>query len=276
VDNHPKEKKMKKWMMAMMVLALAASASAAEKKAKKAEADAEAAKAGWTTALNAGLTMTDGNSETMAVNASLVTEGEKDGLGSVIAGIEANYGENTAKTETENEDGSVTVTETDETTIENAKAYVNVKKTLSPKTFASLDGSVLYDDIALIDYRAMLGPGLGFYVVKNDKRELSLEAGSSYVWEKLDGESNAYLALRFAERYTCQITETAKLVQSLEYVPEAEDFDNYLLTAEAGIEAAINDHLSLRVVLQDKYDNTPAPGAERNDVSLIAGLSYTL
>ena len=58
--------------------------------------------------------------------------------------------------------------------------------------------------------------------------------------------------------------------------PAAEDFDNYLLTGEIGVEAAISDHLSLRVVVQDKYDNTPAPGAERNDLSLIAGLGLSL
>ena len=62
----------------------------------------------------------------------------------------------------------------------------------------------------------------------------------------------------------------------MEYLPEAEDFDNYLLTAEVGIEAAVSTRVSLRVVLQDKYDNTPALGAERNDLSLIAGLGFTL
>jgi len=252
---------MKKFLLVLAALAVAGSASAAEKKAAKAEEAVK--KDGFTTALNAGLTMTDGNSETMAANASLVTEGVKEGLGSMIAGIEGNYGENTV-------DGVETKT------IENVKASANAKKTLSERTFAYLDGSVLTDDIADIDYRATLGPGLGAYLVKNDKRTLSLEAGPSYVWEKVAGATDDYLALRFAERYTCQATKTAKLVQSLEYMPEAEDFDNYLLTGEIGIEAAINDHLSLRVVLQDKYDNTPAAGAERNDVSLIAGLGFTL
>ena len=257
----------------MLVLAMAVSASAAEKKAD----EAAAPKDGWTTALNAGLTMTDGNSETMAANVGLTTEGVKDGLGSVIAGADFNYGESTvSSTATDPATGESVVTETEETTVENAKAFVNVKKTLSPKTFAYVDGSVLYDDVALIDYRATLGPGLGFYLLKNDKRQLSLEAGPSYVWEKVDGASNDYLALRFAERYSCQATKTAKLVQSLEYLPEAEDFDNYLLTAEIGVEAAMNDHLSLRVVLQDKYDSTPAAGAERNDLSLIAGLGFSL
>ena len=266
---------MKKIVM-MLVLAMAVSASAAEKKAKKAE-EAAVPKDGWTTTLNAGLTMKDGNSETLAANVGLAAEGEKDGLGSVIAGADFNYGESTvSSTATDPATGESVVTETEETTVENAKIFANAKKTLSPKTFAYLDGTVLYDDVALIDYRATLGPGLGFYLLKNDKRQLSLEAGPSYVWEKVDGASNDYLALRFAERYSCQATKTAKLVQSLEYMPEAEDFDNYLMVGEIGVEAAMNDRLSLRVVLQDKYDSTPAPGAERNDLSLIAGLGFTL
>ncbi|NCD21520.1 MAG: DUF481 domain-containing protein [Spartobacteria bacterium] len=266
---------MKKIWMVLTVLALAVTASAAEKKAKKAAAE-EAAPAGLATALNAGLTMTDGNSETLAANVGLKTEGEKEGLGSVLAGAEFNYGENTVKTETTDEAGVVTVTENDEKTIENAKIFANAKKTLTPKTFGYVDGSALYDDVADIDYRATLGPGLGFYLVKNDKRELSFEAGPSYVWEEVGGVSDDYLALRFAERYTCQALENAKLVQSLEYVPEAEDFDNYLLVGEIGVEAAMNERLNLRVVLQDKYDNTPAAGKERNDVSLIAGIGISL
>ena len=267
---------MKKLLMATVALALAVSASAAEKKAQKAEA-ADVRKDGWTTALNAGLTMTDGNSETLAVNAGLATEGVKEGLGSMIAGAEFNFGESTLRSESADpETGETVFAESEEKTVENAKIYANAKKTLSPMTFAYLDGTVLHDDIASLDYRATLGPGLGFYLLKNDRRTLSLEAGPSYVWEKVDGASADYLALRFAERYACQATATAKLVQSLEYVPEAEDVDNYYLAAEIGVEAAINDHLGLRVTLQDKYDNTPAAGAERNDVSLIAGLSISL
>lgn len=253
---------MKKIWVSLVMLALVGSVTAAEKKAKVDKSE-PIAKNGVATTLSAGLTLADGNSETLAANASLKTEGEKAGLGSVWAGAEANYGEST-------------VDEVKDTTVENAKVFANVKKTLSPRTFGYLDASVLYDDVALIDYRATVGPGLGAYLVKNGKRTLTLEAGPSHVWEKIDGESNDYLALRFAERYTCQISATAKLVQSLEYLPAAEDFDDYLLSGEIGVEASMTERLSLKVVLQDKYDSTPAPGAERNDLSLIAGIGFTL
>ncbi len=254
---------MKKCWVIWAVMVLAGSTLAAEKQAKPAAESEEAAKKGLQTALNVGLTLTDGNSETLAANASLVTEGEKEGLGSVLAGIEANYGEST-------------VDEVKDTTVNNAKAYGNVKKTLTERTFAYLDGSALYDDMAFVDYRTTLGPGLGVYLVKTGMHTLSVEAGPSYVWEKVDGVSDNYLALRFAERGTCQISPTAKLVESLEVLPEASDFNSYLLTAEGGAEATMTERISLRIVLQDKYDSTPAAGTQRNDLSLIAGLGFTL
>ena len=256
---------MKRILTGGLIAVLAAAGAWAEEEAK---AD------GFSTALNVGLTLTDGNSDTMTLNASVVTEGEKEGLGSVLAGIEGNYGESTV-------DG------VEETTVENIKGYVNIKKTLSPKTYAYVDTSALYDDVAGIDYRVTLGPGLGFYALKTDQRSLSLEAGPTYVWERVAALSDEeppvesyvkddYLALRVAQRYVCQVLENAKLVQTLEYLPDVEDFDNYLLNFEAGIEAAMNDHLSLRLVVQNKYDNTPADGRERNDVSVLAGLSFSL
>ena len=215
------------------------------------------------TTLSGGVTLTDGNSETMQANAALLTEGEKEGLGSVRAGVEANYGE-------------TTVDEESDTTVNNARAFANAKKTLSPRTFGSVDASILQDDIADIDYRATVGPGLGAYLVKNAKTAFSVEAGPSYIWERVAGENDDYLALRFGERIDQVLSATSKAWQSAEYLPKADDFEDYLLNAEVGIEAAVNARISLRFVLQDKYDSTPAEGREKNDLTLIAGVGVKL
>ena len=252
----------------VMVLASALAASAAGKKKAAKEPEAEAFK----TALNVAATMTDGNSETLGVNASLVTEGEKEGLGSILAGIEGNYGEATTKST----DAEGNVTENDETTVENAKAYFNAKKTLSPLTFLGLNASGEYDDIASVDYRFTVGPAVGFYAFKSEKQSLSAEAGPSYVWEKLGGETDDYLAFRFAERYEAQLTKTATLVQTLEYLPKADEFDRYLLNAEVALDVAVNDRLSLRLVVQDSYNSEPAEGVDENDLSVLAGFGFKL
>jgi putative salt-induced outer membrane protein YdiY len=252
---------MKKFLLIILIMSVAGSVSAAKK--KKDAAPVEEALKGLKTTVSAGISLTDGNSDTLSANASITTEGEKEGLGSILAGFEANYGEST-------------IDDVKEKTVENAKIYGSFKKTLSPRTYASLDGTALYDDIALIDYRVNLGPSVGTYLIKNDKSELSVDIGPSYLWEKVDSVTDDYLAIRFGERFTCQISETAKLWQSVEYLPEAEDFDRYLINAEIGVEATVTELITLRVVLQDKYTSTPATEKEYNDLTLIAGLGFTL
>lgn len=226
-------------------------------------ADEAATPAPFKSSFAAGLTLTDGNSETMAANASLTTEGEKQGLGSVRAGVEAKYGEST-------------VNDQKETTLNSIKGSANAKKTITPMTFGYGDGSALHDEVQEIGYRATLGPGLGAYLVKNDKTALSAETGPTYVWEEVAGIRDNYLALRIAERLDQVISPTAKVWESLEYLPSVEDFGDYILTAEAGIEAAMTTRINLRLVLQDKYDSTPGAGLKENDLCLIGALAVSL
>ncbi len=229
----------------------------------------------FTNNLSVGVTMTSGNSDTMQANASLISEGEKTGLGSVRAGMEANYGESTVE-EKADVDGTITVKEIDDTTVKNAKLFGNVKKTASELAFGYVDGSILYDEIALIDYRVTIGPGLGAYVVKNEKASLSAEIGPSYIWERVSELNDSYLALRVGERFTYNINDTASIWQSLEYLPKTTDFGDYLINAEFGVESALNRRISLRIVLQDKYDSIPGEDLEMNDLTLIAGLGVTI
>ena len=218
-----------------------------------------------------GVNLTDGNSETMMANGSLLLAGEKDRLGSFKAGLEGNYGENTKRTVVDGVE-----VEEDETTVSNVKIFGTVKKTLSPRTYVYLDGSVLNDDIAEIDYLATVGPGLGLYLVKSDSQALSVEGGLAYVWEEVADVEDDYLALRLAESFEYKFAERSKIWQSIVYMPEAEDFDNYLVTAEVGVEAPLQGKLNLRVVLQDKYDSQPGEGLEKNDLVLIAGVGIKL
>ena len=252
-----------------VVLALAASANAAKKK-QSAEPAPEAS--AFKTQLNASLTLTDGNSDTLGVNASLTTEGEKEGLGSILAGIEGNY----AESESTATDAEGNVSKSTEKTVENAKAFFNAKKTLSELTFFGLNAAGEYDDMALLDYRFTVGPTIGFYAFKTERQDLSFEIGPNYVWEKVDGETDDYLALRFAERYSVQLTETAKLAESVEYLPKADEFDRYLLNAEVSLDVAVNERVSVRLVVKDEYNSEPADGVEENDLSVLAGLGVTL
>ncbi len=217
----------------------------------------------WESGLNAGLTLTDGNSESLSVNAGLETKRATD-QGETTASLTYNYAESTKA------DG------TDETTTDNIIAKVKHNLTLSESTYAYLAADALVDEVADIDYRVTVGPGLGLKLAQDENYTLAVEAGAAWIFEEVAGKSDDSLAGRLAQTYERKLSETAKTWQKLEYLQSVESSDNYLLNGEIGIESAFTGSLSLRLVVSDRYDNTPAAGSERNDLSVIAGIAYKL
>lgn len=228
-------------------------------------ADAAAGPSGkWETGIAAGLNLTSGNSETLSGTASLLSE-KKTEKDTYRAGVEGAYGES------ENQD-----TGEDDKNVENAKVFAGYRHLLDERLYALIDASLGYDDIADVDYRLIVSPGLGYYLMKDAACTLGVEAGPAYIREEVGGEEDDILALRLAERYDRKLSDTAKVWQGVEYLPDVSDFGNYLLNAEIGVEAALNARMSLRLAAKDTYDSEPAEGREKNDLSVTGSLVYKL
>jgi len=213
---------------------------------------------GWETSAAAGLTLTRGNSDTLLVTLSLDTKRkwEKD---EAFAGISGGYGEND-----------------DIKNTEFVKGYAQYNHLFTERFYGGLRLDANYDGIADLDYRVTLSPLIGYYLIKEAKTSLSVEAGPSLVLEKYKGQSSdSYLGARFGEKFEHKLTDTTKIWQSLEYVPRVDRWaEKYIITAEVGIDTAITKKWSLRVVAQDIYDSEPASGNKNNDLRLIAGTAY--
>ena len=224
----------------------------------------------WKTTVAAGANVTRGNSETMMYNGSVVSTFKQD-KDEARVGAEANYGQ----TQVTQGSGTNAIKKTD-TNVNNARGFGEYRRLLSDRNYAYVNGEVLQDDIASIDYRFMVGPGLGRYFLMSDRQKLSGEAGVTYIQSKQAGATDDRVALRLAERYDLKVSATASVWESAEYLPSTKDFSQSLINGEIGAEAAMNAKLSLRVVMQDKYNSEPAPGKEQNDLAVIAGLTYKL
>jgi len=163
----------------------------------------------------------------------------------------------------------------DEKSSESAEAIAQYKHLFSERFYGTLYGNLFHDAIADVAYRLTLSPGVGYYFIKSAKTQLSGDIGPSYVIEKLNGvDTDDYVGLRLAERLDHKLSDSAKVWQSLEWLPQIDDFENYILIFEVGVEAALTKTLSVRVVGQDRYDNQPAPGRQSNDISLVSSLAY--
>lgn len=216
----------------------------------------------WDRTVAVGVNVTSGNSETLAANGSVSAEKAGD-VHEIRLGIEANYGEAEVDEETD-------------TTTQNGKAVVAYKYKLNGSYLYS-DNSLFHDDVAAIDYRLVVGVGVGYHVIKTDKAKLGLEVGAAYIEEEREaGIKEDNVSARVAARHDQDLSEHAKFWLAAEYLPNVDDMDDYLLNGEVGLEAALNSSLSLRAVVQDRYDSLVPEGREENDIAVISSLVYKL
>lgn len=210
----------------------------------------------WETSAGVGLSVTDGNSETLlfTVNATTLRKFEK---GEFSAGADAGYGENEG---TQN--------------VGYVKGFGQYNYLLTDRWYLFGRAEGLHDSIADIAYRVPLSLGVGYYFIKNEKVTLSAESGPGYVWEKLGDDARDYATIRFGEKFTWKISDRARLWQSFEYQPKVDEWSHYFLNAEIGVEADITKKMALRVVAQDWYVSEPAPNRKSNDLRLVAGVNY--
>jgi len=226
--------------------------------AAEATADPAVDPTAWKSSAAISVTLTAGNSDTMMVNGSVLSE-KKWARNELSLGAGVTYGE-----------------DEDDVNASAVTGFGQYNRLFSDRFYAYARTDALHDDIAKVAYRVTLGPGAGYYFIKNDKFTLSGEAGPGIVFEKLfDEDDRAYWTVRFGEKFTWQINERSRFWQTVDYSPKVDEWvDDYVLTAEAGIETDITKHLALRVVAQDVYRSRPAEDREENDFRLMAGVAY--
>ena len=216
----------------------------------------------WESSAFAGLTVTRGNSETLLGNANILTAKKWD-QNELSLGADGTYGETKLPGATNSAKNA-----------ESIHGFGQYNRLFTERVYGLGRVDALHDAIADVEYRITLSVGAGYYFIKGTNTVLSAEAGPGYVFEKLGGDERSYATLRIGEKFMQKLSSRARLWQSAEFLPQVDDFDNYLINAELGIEADITSHLSLSTILQDTDKNHPAIGRKKNDLKLIAGVKY--
>jgi len=213
-------------------------------------------KPAWESAITFGVTLTSGNSDTLLANTTFSTH-RINPTNEWLFGADASYGENNAVKSAEILHG-----------------FGQYNHLFTPRWFGYARADGLHDGISDVKYRVTLSPGAGYYFIKTKATMLAGEAGPGVVFERLDGENKTYLTPRLAERFEHKMDDHTRVWQSVEFMLQVDNPDNFLVNAEVGVEAALTKKLSLRTVVDDSYANIPAPSRKSNDVKLISGLAY--
>ncbi len=207
----------------------------------------------WDLSAALGFNLTSGNISSRLLTASFNAEREKD---SDI------YKFNITGADGEQED---------EKTQRFIRSTARYNRLISDRTYLGAGGSFLKDDIANVDYRGVISPGIGYYVVKSDDVELSFEGGPAYVWQKLT-ETENFLAARAANDFSWKLSETAKIFQTAEFLLNTDETEEYIIVGTAGLEASLTSSLALVTSIQDRFNSVPADGRQKNDVLVTTAL----
>ena len=215
----------------------------------------------WVSSAFLGMTMTRGNSDTMLFSGSLKTSKKEhdDEWAFALAGV---YGENNSVKNTEA-----------------LNAFGQYNRFFDERLYGYLRVDGLYDGIADVDYRFAVSSGLGYYLIKDTNPSqtnttLAVETGASIEAQRLGGLDQEFVTLRLAERFEHKINAHARFWQNVEVFPQVDQFENYVMNFEIGMEAAFSKSFSLKTCLDDSFANRPAANHLKNDVKIVAGIAY--
>lgn len=210
----------------------------------------------WRSSISAGLTLTRGNKNTTLFTADFSTQ-KKSATDEFMLGLGGAYGQ---------QDGRDSVN--------NYKAQVQWNHLFSERFFGYLRAEGLQDRIKDIDYRLTIGPGAGYYLIKGTNTTLAAEAGVGFEAQRLGDADENFATLRVADRFEHRFGERARLWQSVEFSPQADRLENFVVNFEIGLETSITKSFSQKTYLVETFANRPAAGRTKNDVKLVAGLAY--
>ncbi len=213
----------------------------------------------WAGAVTVGFAGTSGNAKTLTfttgVNAARVTNTDKTSV--YFNAIRA----------------SALVNGKNADTAQAVRGGLGYDRNLRPRLFVNAFNDWEYDKFQNLDLRFVLGGGLGFHVVKNERSVLDLLGGldfnhSSFSTPLTRNSAEVY----WGDEYTYKLNAATSLVQSFRMFNDLTNTGTYRVNFDAGASTKLAKWLNWNVSLSDRYLNHPAPGRKTNDLLYTTGL----
>jgi len=218
----------------------------------------------WTGAVTVNGLITQGNSESQSLGASLnaVRRSEID---RITLGAAYYYGRQKSKN-----------TGVWETNVNNWFVLGKYDFFLTKQFYLYAAGRAEQDHVADLDLRLTLGGGVGYQWFETPTFNLNTEAGPAWVYEKFRHQpSEDHAALRLAYHVDWTPAKALKLFHNFEYLPRVtEPFVDYNLNLDAGLRATVIQNFFAEFRFEFKYDSTPAIGARKDDLRYLVGLGW--
>lgn len=213
---------------------------------------------GWTGSASAGLALTSGNSDSSNVNVAYDVKRDTGGPFLFKSTALFLYGE------------TEEVTTSDRLSLDG-----RVERRLSDRTSLFAQTQYLRDQFKAIDYLVSPTFGLNRIFAKNDRTELSADAGVGVVWEKNpDLELQTDGAVSAGQKFTHKLTATTEFTQKANALWKMDDFNDALYVFGLGLAANITGGTQMKIEFLDTYKARPPVDIEKNDIATLVSFVY--
>lgn len=140
--------------------------------------------------------------------------------------------------------------------------------------YAALVAGWSKDKFAGIDSRYYVGPTVGYKILNGPKQFLKSEASLDYVNEEYTNDTDAdFTRGRLFGEYEYRFNEDNTFIQSLEFLQDFSDGDNYNVNSDSALISSLNEYFSLKTSYEIRHDNKPVPAIlDKTDTTLRLSL----
>ncbi len=134
-----------------------------------------------------------------------------------------------------------------------------------------------YNTIKHIERRFLLGSGMRYRIVENEKVSFYLATLGMYEYEKRSNEAKEVLETARLASYASiswDILDNVSLRHISYYQPSFKNFHNYRLSTETSVNVAITKMLSLKIAFALTNDSHPSEGVNRTFYNLKNALQF--
>jgi putative salt-induced outer membrane protein len=132
-------------------------------------------------------------------------------------------------------------------------------------------GGWVQDKFAGIESRYYLGPGVGYKFLTGPKHFLVAEGGLNYVAEEyITNTEEDFLQGRVYGLYQYAFSKKNRFSQSLEFLYDFDDSDNYNVNSETALITALSNYFSLKTSYEIRYDHEPVPATLKDTDTVLS------
>jgi putative salt-induced outer membrane protein YdiY/preprotein translocase subunit YajC len=150
-----------------------------------------------------------------------------------------------------------------------ARYDVNVNK----NWFGFASGDFEYNKPQKLNLRAVLGGGAGYHAVQRDRIKLDLTAGVTNNYENFaGGEKRNSAEFLLGEEAKIKLHERARLNNRIVFYPNISRFGDFRALMDASLQTDINSWLGWHLTVGNRYNSRPVQQTEKNDFLMSTGL----